>query len=148
MKRSDAMKTLKSIYVFLIPLILFGCDRASLKSDKGDFTESSSVTSNSSSYTNDGWELFGEHGQVIDGRVWTISDLSDSFDAGLDIEKAKVLFGTNPLVISIDNSVILTYAIRTENLYVPGIRVTTLDLIFTEDELQNVRLGFTNFHDE
>lgn len=89
--------------------------------------------------------IFGEEGATIDGTRWTLSDLSDAFDESLTIEKAKDIFGAKPLIKEHMGNVMLTYIIETNDIYVRGVRITSLDLLFVDGVFENARFGFTTY---
>lgn len=89
--------------------------------------------------------IFGEEGATIDGTKWTLSDLSDAFDESLTIEKAKETFGARPLIKEHKGNVMFTYIIETNDVYVRGVRITSLDLLFVDGVFENARFGFTTY---
>ena len=89
--------------------------------------------------------LQSNDGVTIDGYKWTVGSLSDSFDADLTIEKAHLLFGPNPLVKTDEDYTMLTYTVESGDLNVPGVRITSFDLLFDGQTLGDVRFGFTTY---
>lgn len=86
-------------------------------------------------------------GGVVDGRDWTLAKLSDSFDEGMTLASALDLYGEGPVIVEDDGFTMVTYSVDSDDLYVNGVRTTTIDLIFVNSVLENARINFTVFED-
>lgn len=107
--------------------------------------EGSSEFVDDRSYDTEDADLTG--GKGIDGRKWTLADLSNSFDENLTLKKAFSLYGNDPGIENIEGGKILTYEIYTENSHENGVRMVFLKLKFYEDKLDGARIVFAKYED-
>jgi hypothetical protein len=118
------------ILTFAVLMVLPSCD-------KGAYEESKAPKS---------IDLNNED-NMINGRKWTLAKLSDSLDAGFDLDKAKQLFGDDPSISNDGDFTTVTYGIDTPNLYEDGVRATIFELYFEKGILIDARIGFSAYGD-
>ena len=82
---------------------------------------------------------------VIDGRKWTLAELSDSLDQGFTIDDALRLFGKKPSVRKDGKFTIVLYEISTPDSFKNGVRMTLLEMVFEENILSDARIGFASY---
>ena len=84
---------------------------------------------------------------MIDGNLWTLARLSDSFDSVFTISDAHKLFGNSPSVSEDGDFTEVIYGIDSSDLYQDGVRMTTISLLFEGDVLIDARIAFTTYGD-